>query len=158
MEQWRDIPGYEGLYKVSDLGNVLSVRKDKNLKPGINSAGYSQVNLYIFGKRKASTVHQLVAMCFLKHESSGSSRVVDHIDNNKMNNNLTNLQIISTRLNCSKDKKGSSKHTGVCYHRKGDRWVSNIYSGKENIYLGCFKSEDEASKAYQDALKKYNLI
>jgi hypothetical protein len=158
MEEWRDIPGYEGLCKVSDLGNVLSVRKNKNLKPGINSRGYSQVNLYSSGKRKCFVVHQLAAICFMNHKPDGLSYVVDHINNLKTDNRVENLQVVSNRVNCSKDRKGSSRHTGVCYHKKGDRWVSNIYLGKENIYLGCFKSENEASKAYQDALKKYNLI
>lgn len=159
MEQWRDIPGYEGLYKVSDLGNVLSVRRDRMLKPGIVQ-GYKSVVLCDNKKRSTKTVHKLVAMAFLRHNPCGMIKVVDHIDGDKENNKLSNLQILSHRGNIQKaDRKNkSSKFTGVSFHKGRQMYRAYIDVSKKNIHLGFFDSELEASKAYQDAIKKYNLI
>lgn len=159
MEEWRDIPGYEGLYKVSDLGNVLSIRKNGLLKPGL-SHGYKVVVLFADKKRSTIKVHQLVAMAFLEHKRCGMSKVVDHIDGNKENNKLSNLQILSHRGNIQKaDRKNkSSKFTGVTFHKGRQMYRAYIDVSKKNIHLGFYESEIEASKAYQDALKKYNLI
>ena len=57
MEQWIDVPGYEGLYKVSDFGNVLSVRRNKLLRPGV-SRGYRMVILC--NNTKRSTIKQML--------------------------------------------------------------------------------------------------
>jgi len=159
MEEWRDIPGYEGLYKVSDLGNVLSVRRDRMLKPGL-SHGYRTVVLCDEAKRSTTKVHQLVAMAFLKHKRCGMTKVVDHIDGDKENNKLSNLQILSHRGNIQKaDRKNkSSKFTGVTFHKGRQMYRAYIDVSKKNIHLGFYESEVEASKAYQDAIKKYNLI
>jgi len=118
MEIFKDIPGYEGIYQVSDLGRVKSLKfnKEKILKPGVNNHGYYTVVL-CKGKRKTINVHQLVAMAFLNHEPCGyNGLIVDHKDNNPLNNRLSNLQLISQRENTSKDKKGSSKYTGVSWN------------------------------------------
>jgi hypothetical protein len=159
MEQWKDIPGYEELYKVSDLGNVLSVRKNKNLKPGL-SHEYKMVVLCDNKKRSTKKIHQLVAICFLEHKTCGMDKVVDHIDGDKLNNRLSNLQVLSHRANIQKaDRKNkSSKFTGVSFHKGRQMYRAYIDVSKKNIHLGFYESEIEASKAYQDALKKYNLI
>lgn len=159
MEEWRDIPGYEGLYKVSDLGRVLSVRKNGLLKPGL-SHGYKVVVLSADKKRSTIKVHQLVAMAFLEHKRCGMTKVVDHIDGDKENNKLSNLQILSHRGNIQKaDRKNkSSKFTGVTFHKGRQMYRAYIDVSKKNIHLGFYDNEVEASKAYQNALKKYNLI
>ena len=159
MEIWRDIPGYEGLYKVSDSGNVLSVRRNRLLKPGL-AQGYKSVVLCDNKKRSTKKVHKLVAITFLNHTPCGMTLVVDHIDGDKENNKLSNLQIISHRGNIQKaDRKNkSSKFTGVTYHKGRKMYRAYIDVSKKNIHLGFYDNEIEASKAYQDALKKYNLI
>ena len=159
MEQWIDVPGYEGLYKVSDFGNVLSVRRNKLLRPGV-SRGYRMVILCNNTKRSTIKIHQLVAMAFLGHKRSGMNQVVDHIDGNTENNKLSNLQILSHRANIQKANRQnkSSKFTGVSFHKGRQMYRAYIDVSKKNIHLGFFESELEASMAYQDALKKYNLI
>jgi mevalonate pyrophosphate decarboxylase len=63
METWKPIPNYEGLYEVSNLGNVKSLRfnKEKILKPSKNNNGYFFVGLCKNCKSKTRTIHQLVA-------------------------------------------------------------------------------------------------
>lgn len=168
IEKWKDIPGYEGLYQVSNFGKVKSIRtkklhkgkypikvKPKELNPWKESNGYYQVTLWKNKKRKVFYVHQLVALCFLGHISNGLEYQIDHIDNDKTNNNLNNLQIITLRENSSKDRKGTSKYTGVCKVNKTNKWRAMIQINKKNIYLGSFDNEIDAKNAY---LQKLNSI
>jgi len=154
-EIYKDIEGYEG-YQVSDLGNVKSFKgkKEKVLKSGVNGRGYLNVNLSKNGKTKNFSVHQLVAMAFLNHVPNGNKGLVcDHIDNDKLNNRLDNLQLISQRLNLSKDKKNcSSSYTGVCWHKRDNKWLSSITINGKLKHLGCFTNELDAHNEYQKAL------
>jgi hypothetical protein len=166
-EIWKDIPGYEGLYQVSNLGrvyslpkewfsgkNTISKHKGKILKKNVTQFGYEEVSINKNFKRKTIRVHQLVAMAFLNHTRNGHKLVVDHINTNKLDNRLENLQIISSRLNLSKDKKGSSKYTGVSWNKNYNKWVAQIYFNKKTIILGYFTDEYEAHLAYKNKLKE----
>lgn len=155
MEIFKDIPGYEGSYQISNLGRVktLKFNREKILKPTESSRGYLRVNLCNEGKVKAKTVHQLVAMTFLNHTPDGYKLVVDHKDNDKLNNRLSNLQLISQRENTSKDKNGTSKYTGVFWVKHINKWVSQITVNGKSKRIGYFDLEEEAGMYYQDALK-----
>jgi hypothetical protein len=172
-EIWNDIPNYEGLYQVSNLGQVKSlpktwiankgcIRKHNGLilKAAINSRGYYSVMLNKNGKSVGKNVHQLIAMAFLNHIPCGHKLVVDHINNNKLDNRIENLQIITQRENSFKTNNiYTSKFKGV--HLKKDKykdkiytsWVAQIQINGINNYLGSFKTEMEAHNAYQNALK-----
>lgn len=166
MEKYIDCKGYEGIYQISDLGNVKSLSrfinngnsgyysKEKLLKQTLNKKiGYYYISLCINGKPIKFYIHQLVAISFLNHNLDGTNKlVVDHIDSNKTNNKLTNLQVVSNRENCVKDKKSSS--IGVYYYAKVNRFRARIRIGKQRIDLGQFKTELEATNAYQLALSK----
>ena len=131
-------------------------RKEKILKQYDSKKGYKRVELYFEGKRKEFKVHQLVAMAFLNHIPCGYGLVVDHIDNNKKNNNIDNLQLITQRENSSKDRKGNCKSVGVYYHKRDKLYYSQIQINKINYHLGCYKTEEEASVAYQNKLQTLN--
>ena len=107
-EIWKDVAGFEGLYQVSDKGNVYSVgqkrvqgrkRGGRMLKPGHTSRGYLQVNLHKNGKRKTRTVHRLVAETFLPNPNGLSQ--VNHRDEDKDNNNVENLEWCTSEYNNS---------------------------------------------------------
>lgn len=159
-EIYKDIPGYENMYQVSNFGNVKSLKfgKERLLKAAINSRGYYNVILSINNKRFTYLIHQLIAMSFLNHEPNGFKIVVDHIDNNKLNNRLDNLQLITTRHNSSKDKiNTSSKYTGVSWHKRDNKWQTNIIINYKHIYLASFDDEKMASDMYQKALANIHL-
>lgn len=166
-EIWKDVRGYEECYEVSNLGRVRTKKRilirsngrKFTVEPLIRSihvgtSGYYSVNLRKNGKRHQKRVHILVAESFLNHVTCGYDLVVDHIDNNKLNNNVNNLQIITQRENSSKDKKGTSAYTGVCWHKIRCKWMSSITVKGRTVYLGYFDNEIDAHKAYQEALKQ----
>ncbi len=101
-EIWKDVPGFVGLYEVSNLGNVRSKSRtvrhncggDKKVKGQIISQlitpnGYCQVSLYCKGKRKACSVHRLVLLAFIGRCPKGYE--VRHLNSIKTDNRLVNL-------------------------------------------------------------------
>ena len=160
-EVFKSIENYNGMYEVSNLGNVKSFQlgKERLLNPSIETAGYKVVNLSIGGKRKLHKVHQLVAMAFLNHVPNGHISVVNHIDIDKLNNTVDNLEIVSARKNSNqKHMKSSSKYTGVTWNKPNQKWTAQIKNKRELIYLGNYNSELLASNAYQLALMNIELF
>ena len=88
QEIWKDIKGYEGLYQVSNLGNVKSLKTNKNLYSS-NAKGYRRVGLFK-GKRKGYSIHRLVAQAFIPNPEN--KPCVNHKDCNRANNNVNNLE------------------------------------------------------------------
>tara|TARA_R110000751_G_scaffold147276_1_gene251847 strand:- start:626 stop:1198 length:573 start_codon:yes stop_codon:yes gene_type:complete len=172
-EEFRDIPNYEGFYQVSNLGRVKSLKRSRIdsigrkqqtkeifLKPRQDKDGYLIVSLCSLSNKKTKSVHQLVAITFLNHTPNGiNGLVVDHRDNNKLNNNINNLRLTTQRDNTSKDKIGASGLVGVCWHKATCKWLTQIIINTNRIHLGLFVSKLDASKMYQKALlnlDKYN--
>ena len=100
---WKDIKGYEGLYQVSDTGEVKSLARTRNSKNGCicpvpecirkqktDKDGYKEVALCKDGKTKHCRVHRLVAEAFIDNPNNYS--VVNHKDENPANNNVDNLE------------------------------------------------------------------
>lgn len=169
-EIWKDIPEYEGLYQVSNFGNIKSLvretrnckgiffTKEKILKPAFTCKGnkkYLAVALCKNLKQKTLRIHKLVAMAFLNHTPEGYKLVVDHINNNSLDNSVNNLQLITQRKNTSKSQKNkSSKYTGVCWDKYAKKWKSNIRINGRSKHIGNFTNEHEAFLAYENKLKE----
>jgi len=103
-EIWKDIPEYEGLYQASSLGNIRSIDRiiyDKNLKrsrnfkgkilkQNIRNDGYLFVNLSKNGINKVVKIHRIIAKTFIKN--SNNYKCINHINGNKQDNNINNLE------------------------------------------------------------------
>ena len=167
-EEFKEITEWE-YYQVSTFGRVMSnkrmiwnkgnncfrVQNERILKPCAGSNGYYVVVLC--GERGKNTfrVSTLVAMAFLDHKPNGMKIVIDHKDNIKSNNYLSNLQLITIRKNSSKDKfRGnySSKYIGVYWHKQHNKWTAEIHINGKTIHLGYFENETDAANAYKVAL------
>lgn len=101
---WRDIEGYEGLYQVSNTGRVRSLNygrtgKTKVLKQSTDKGGYKNVNLHKSGKYKTCKIHRLVAQAFIPNPNDLPE--VNHIDENKANNQVSNLEWCDRTYNCN---------------------------------------------------------
>lgn len=103
-EIWKDIVGYEGLYKVSNLGNVLSIprqgthsNKEYFLKKIKTKKGYLNVTLMKESKSLYTGIHRLVAQAFIPNKENKPQ--VNHIDGNKENNSVNNLEWVTNKEN-----------------------------------------------------------
>ena len=131
-EHWKDIQGYEGLYSVSDTGLVKTHIYNKILKPVIQ-LGYESVVLYRNKKSKAFKVHRLVAMAFL--DNPNNYEQVNHIDGNKRNNNVSNLEWCTAKQNTHHainnglffSSSHISKHQPIIIKKDKDGNVVEIY-------------------------------
>ena len=168
IEEFRDILGYEGKYQVSNYGRVKSLSRiseqghklsEKILKNRIRKDGYVDIGLFKDNKKYYYQAHKLVAMSFLNHTPNGTQNlVVNHKDENKLNNFVDNLEIITNRANViySIDKnKTSSKYTGVNWKKSCNKWVTTIrIGGNKKKHLGLFKCELKAAYTYNMYLKE----
>lgn len=108
-EEWRDIPGYEGIYKISNTGKVKSLERkvkklygyktisEKILKPIKDSRGYLIVNLCKENKMKSMKLHRLVASTFLTNPNNLPQ--INHKNEIKEDNRVTNLEYCDARYN-----------------------------------------------------------
>jgi len=160
-EVWKDIEGFEGMYQVSSLGRIKSlertvkgkwktdtiyhelIRKPSTCKP------YNIVRLSKNGKSFYKTVHRLVAMAFLPNIEEKPE--VNHIDGNKKNNLLSNLEWVTRSENCVHYMKLGTRNTA-----KGEKHLKSILTAKqaEEIKYGDDPIAELAKKfgiAYQTA-------
>lgn len=160
MERWIPAKGYEGRYEVSDLGRVRGIYMKKVLKPSAGSHGYPCVGIWNGSCQIGKPVHHMVFESFHGSRPCVGQFVIDHIDGDKRNNRLDNLQLITQRQNCIKGKNGlekkTSKYRGVFWRKERSKWVACMrIKGEPRKYLGSFDSEEEAAKVYQDAVASY---
>ena len=169
METWKDIPGYEGIYQASDSGQIRSIdriatRNDgiikpikgrilRNVKTGLPHQNYRAVTLSKNGKSKLYRVHRLVISAFL----FVSKNIVDHIDGDETNNNLSNLRYCTHRENASFSNRRdynrlTSKFVGVS--KRKNKWVAYITVDYKIHNLGVYENELDAHNAYQNKLKQ----
>jgi AraC-like DNA-binding protein len=155
MEILKDLPNYEGHYQVSNYGSVKSIKKkgkERIMKGGITRC-YRSVSLCKNGIMRTYKVHKLVAICFLNHTPNGYESIIDHIDNNPLNNHVSNLQITTPRHNSLKDvKRMYSQFYGVSFCKRTNKWTSRYKIKKKIYYLGYFDKEIDAAMAYQNAI------
>jgi len=146
METWKKF----GRYEVSNFGNVRSVETErpKPIKLHKDKKGYLRYGFYENKKNKTIRVHLIVWELFGTKNRGGMH--VDHIDENKANNHIDNLQLLTPRENFYKTRSAkrqnySSKYVGIS--RDGSKWV--IRKKIDGCYksLGRFLTEEEAKIA-----------
>ena len=141
-------------YLIYNSGDIYSLKRKIFLKPRFDKDNYKRVDLSNKNKSKTFFVHQLVALAYLNHDLS-TNLCVDHIDNDRTNNYLHNLQVITKEQNSRKKniKKKSGLSKGVT--KSGKKFISKICIKKVKIILGIFDNEKEASLCYNN---KFNEL
>ena len=172
MEEWKDVPNYEGYYQASSFGRVRSLDrkvtfrngyerfyKGRIIKGSLNEGGYRQTSLKKNNIGRTFMFSQIIAMTFLGHEPNGNTLVVDHINGDKSYDRVENLRIVTQRANsstCFRSDRGSfsSECIGVDWIERDSVWWARIVHNKVQTHLGSYGTEIEASNAYQLALSK----
>ena len=163
-EIWKNIDGYEGLYQVSNLGRVKSLNyrrtgKERILKPGTDKGGYLYVFLYKNGKQKPFSIHRLVAKAFIPNPNKKPE--VNHKDEDKTNNCLTNLEWMTRKDNLNygthNERMAKTKSKSVIqYSLKGEfirKWPSVIQIERNLGFLSsnisqCCNEKNKSSYGY----------
>lgn len=145
-EVWKEIPGYDGRYQASNLGNVRG--KYKVLSPYTDSKGYKSLALFNGGNNKRTSVHRLVCAAFLG-EPNGMH--VNHKDKNPSNNCIDNLEYVTPKENLSHGSK--RKVIGAYWDKRAETWVATISLDGVSHYLGAYLTEKDAATAYLKVAK-----
>lgn len=176
-EEWKDVVDFEGLYEISNLGNLRrspnkqSTYKYRTPKPlerktHVNKLGYLYATLCKNNVSSKKTVHQLVGAAFIPGFSYGDS--LNHLDGNKKNNCVTNLAPCThqeNNLHAHKfglmPKPGASKYHNVYIQMNRSKTVVTGYIARikdmyETIYYERFDTEEEAAYAVDAFLDKVN--
>jgi len=163
-EIWKDIPGYEGLYRVSNIGRVWSVYHSRILSNKKAGRGYLSIQLCKKGVKRRFYIHRLVAGGFLPVPDKERCEI-NHKNLDKTNNCVSNLEWVTPSENFehayrngrvdyrrplrSDNKTGAA---GVCAHSGGYQVTLNLCRVKH--YIGWYKDLDQAIEARLDAERR----
>lgn len=151
VEVWKPVVNFEDLYEVSNLGRVRSKRGVK--RPYTNRFGYSQMTLYKNSKGYPKKVHRLVAESFL--ENPLQKPEVNHIDGNKLNNCVSNLEWVS-----SSENKIHAQKNGLCKKPPTKFGENNEASKLTEVQVNQIRSEYQKGSHKNSSIslgKKYGV-
>lgn len=163
VERWKDIEDFEGLYQISNMGNIKNTVTNKIRRQGTMRNEYKHICLCVGGVRKSLMVHRLVAVAFISNPKNLPQ--VNHLDEDKKNNVVTNLEWCSAKDNANygtkiarqaktREDNGNTVKKRVLQMKGGKiikiwdsiygtkkggfnhRGVSNCCSGRVNSYAG----------------------
>jgi len=164
-EVWKPVVGYENRYLVSDQGRIKSLarKEPRILRPGRVGPRRKQYNCVDLcsghGTGSKRAVHLIVLEAFVGPRPEGFYGC--HHDDDTSNNKLENLYWASPNTNNGRDRNQngsySSKYNGVCRHSINPRWTVQVSIGKKNVYIGSFKEEIEAAKAFDAYCRENHL-
>ena len=147
FEKWMLIDGYMNYY-VSNFGRVINMTTKRILKPSI-SDGYKYVCLSNEGKAQKWRIHKIVALVFI--DNPENKNCVDHKNNNRLDNNVSNLRWCSSQENnMNKSKRGNASSIYKGVHRQDGKWLAGIKYNNIKIHIGSFKTQEEAGRAYNE--------
>ncbi len=147
MEEFREIENFDN-YEVSNFGNVRNKKTEKLLKKRLSKNGYYRIDLRQNSKSTTLLIHRLVALTFIDNPDEKPS--VDHIDNNRTNNNVRNLRWCTNKENMQNSKLSASNTSGVKgvhWDKQRNKWQAQIRIDGIKIHLGYFENKEDAIRA-----------
>jgi len=166
MEIWKDIDGYNGLYQISNIGRVKSLKRwnistrdfqdrERIMTPTDNGSGYLIVSLMKNKVKKNHYVHRLVASAFCENPSN--QKCVNHIDYDKSNNNCENLEWCSQLENVRHSANRMRHRKSVSHTNTGHQYI--CYNKRRNKYRVIVDGKEYPSKkTLEDAIEFRDLI
>lgn len=166
-EFFKPIPEFETNYSITITGIVKTlervvsnshrtfIQKERILKQYKDKDGYAIVYFFINKKILIKKVHRLVMLAFV-----GESKLtVNHIDGDKSNNNLSNLEYATNQENVRHQKRllNPLKIPGVNWHEKTGSWMARFTLNKKRTHIGMFETEQEAANAVIQKMAEHNI-
>jgi hypothetical protein len=150
MNEVREIELNGRKLRVYSCGKVESFHHNKwRESNGIKHNGYYRIQI----NYKTYLKHRVIAFAFLGLDIDNLIQQIDHIDRDRINNDISNLRIVSSQQN-----KFNVGAKGYTWDKKNNKWLAQIKFNKKSIHLGRFDIEDEAQQAYLEAKEKYHII
>ena len=146
---WMPIDGYDN-YEISICAQVRNVKTKRILKLRIGNNGYYSTELWKNNKGKRINIHRLIAMTFIPNIEN--KNCVDHIDNNRLNNTISNLRwcnLSENQHNSIIRSDNTSGVKGICLHKQSNKWHAQIRLNNKNIHIVLFENLDDAKIARQ---------
>ena len=131
-EEWADVKDYEGLYQVSNFGRVKRVTTGRILKDSKTTYGYLKVNLYKNSVMSTKKIHRLVAEAFIPNPENKPQ--VNHIDENKTNNMLSNLEWITNKDNLNHGTRNERAGKAISKSRSIPIIATNLKTGESTDF------------------------
>ena len=150
------IKGFDN-YCITDKGEIYNMDTGKIRKLVIDGK-YKRIGLCKNGIETNIRIHRLLAIHFIPNPFN--LKCVDHIDHNKLNNDLSNIRWVTSsenNRNRTKKQNTSSIYNGVCFNKKANKWQTNIRINYKKKHLGYFNNEIDAAKAYDKYARENNL-
>jgi hypothetical protein len=149
-------------YYISNFGRIKSINynEEKILNINIDSRGYKYIDLLHLGKpKKKFRIHRLIAKYFIPNPEK--KKLIDHIDRNRLNNNIDNLRWVThaeNNFNHSMHSNNTSGYNGVSWDKNSNKWISQIGFNNKHIRLGGFDDINLAIEAHENAKRKLHKI
>ena|SRR5210317_1264618 len=153
LEEFVDIENYEGLYKINNKGDIWNCKRNKLMKPWLDTPGYYRIQLCKNGKAKYYSIHRLIAINFIPNPQN--LPCIDHINRVRSDNRIENLRWVSIRDNSCNSSRTINRKGHILkktYTRK-DGEISITYQlryhndgeyGNKNIKTKSFKNLEDA--------------
>lgn len=160
MEVFKDVIGYEGLYKISNLGNVISLnnyrRKFNRLLCPFESVGYKYVSLHNRGNTTRIAIHRLIAIHFIINPEN--KPMVNHKDGNKQNNNIENLEWCTCKENIQHAYDTGLKKIGVNHIKRTKEVHSKkvINTETKEVFISGLEAAKTTIYSYSYVLSMLN--
>jgi len=148
MEEWKYIESFER-YEVSNMGNIR--RGTRILKPGLDTYGYRQVNLYKNSKRFCKKVYRLVLDAF--NPNVNNKPQIDHINRIRSDDRLENLRWVTASENVRNSKNFTEEMLGISWNKKNSKYIVRLkLNGISDCYIGSCKALEDAKVLRNKAL------
>lgn len=156
LEGWKDVVGYEGLYKVSDSGQIRSKRfAHRNLSPLGKTQRYLKVRLYNEAGWIARPIHQLVGEAFIPNQYQKPQ--INHLNGDKKDNRAINLEWVTAKENCYHrvhslgiKPKGKPKRAIIAYNDKWEIRFESVFEAQKDGYTetAIYRSMRKGTQRY----------
>ena len=152
MEEWKDVVGYEGLYTVSNTGQIRGPRK--LLRPGADGGGYLAVNLCKNGTQTLTKDHRIVACAFIPNPEQ--KREVDHINRDRTDNRVENLQWSTKRENMLNTYRHDRKQYGIYWVKLRGIYEVKFRVNSKMRHYGWHDTLEKATQVRDAAICELN--